>query len=588
MDDRRWAQVSGSGTRRIYRLLCLVAYCDHDLHPAERVLLEAYRRRFGLSPEEAAGLEAEGRAGHGVRLGRDPLEQRLLLEAMIDVAASDGRIEPREQKRLLKIAGAIGLGQAELVALVRARFARDRLGGLIRDGGTSSSLGGFFAPLPPKPGAPAAPSPAPAAARAPSDPPSDRFARPPQEHKTAPGIPLHVVRAQAGRPPIPPTHPSLEVSRAVPPTTPPREAPRLPLTSELEAPRGLDDGPAIPELRPPPPEPSFRVPPTLGPFPAASLDEATPPAGVDAPFAEAPPTPDPERARRAAEATPRPDDPLAAAAPVPPALAKQHESSLSLSPGVIVLLGVQAPEMRIDLTRLPVRPEFRGFDRVPPGLHHVTALAPDGTQASLWVNLGGGGVVVKVFDAKQRRFVDPAPLTLERYGTVSQARGLGPALVPYPYDAAVDWVELTVHLDPDRFPPPLKAGDPPGWPSRLEAVWRGTHAGDGQALLTELAWSFLAGVLERHPAAYERWLTLFKACLTADPQPLAEDPALFVLLADLLVAQLHQLPDRFLDRSVSVGLEELAETYELTRVPHLAEAGARLQRALAGRKAAAR
>ena len=43
------------------------------------------------------------------------------------------------------------------------------------------------------------------------------------------------------------------------------------------------------------------------------------------------------------------------------------------------------------------------------GLHHVTAMAPDGALAPVWVNLGGGGVVVKVFDQKQRRFVDASP-----------------------------------------------------------------------------------------------------------------------------------------------------------------------------------
>lgn len=568
MDDPRWARVSGSGVRRIYRLLCLVAYCDHDLHPAERVLLEAYRRRFGIEPAEAAVLEEEGREGREVRLGRDPVEQRLLLEAMIDVAAADGRLEPKEQKRLVKLAGAMGLGQPELLALVKARFARDRVGAFLKDGGTASSLGGAFPPLPP----PRRPTGRPAGATIRDDgPPSGRHARPPGHPKTARGIPVHVVEP---RPPVPVTDPGFRAPRG------------------LDEPRGLEgvdpfarpaSPPVIPELRPLPAEPAVRIPRTVGP--TRSWEEGVPPT-VDpdvVPPTHDPDRDDPDRARRAAEATPRPDSPLDAPAPVPPALAKQHESSLSLSPGVIVLLGVLAPEVRIDLTRVPVRAEFRGFDKVPPGLHHLTALAPDGSLAPVWVNLGGGGVVVKVFDQKQRRFVDAAPSTAERYGTVQQARGLGPALLSYPYDAAVDWVELTVHLDAERFPPGLKKDDPAGWPSQLEAVWRGTHGGDGQALLTEVAWAYLAGVLERHPAAYERWLTLFKACLTADPQPLAEDPALFVLLADLLVAQLHQMPDPFFDRSVCVGVEELAETYELARVPHLAQAGERLRKAIRGR-----
>lgn len=573
--DNRWERVTGSGLRRVYRLLCLVAHCDHELHPAERALLDRYRARFGIPEAEAAFLEDEGREGLNVRLGRDPVEQGLMLEAMIEVAAADGRLEPREQKRLLKVAGAIGLPQADLLGRLRARFAGDRV-----------------APVDL------------AAGRVPAAAAAACGATPPRRHgvpKTSPGLPLHVVRGEPPRVeaagPAPGSRPRVErdayaheplglESMRGPPPRARREAPtdlnvRAADPDDLDLPPtelGRRVPPTIPELRAPPSDPPLTIPRTVPGLPTPSLDFEDEPGAPRSHLS----TVDEDRLQRAAMLTPRPDGDLEVAPPQP--RATQESSTLSLSPGVIVLLGLVASEVRIDLSRVPVRPEFRGFDSVPPGLHHLTVVLHDGVAATLWVALAGGRVAVKMFDQKQRRFVDPAPQTASRYGTREQARALGSALLPYPYDTAVDWVELTVHLDPDAFPPSLRAADPQGWPTALAAAWKGSHKGDGQGLLTELAWAFLAGVLERHPAAFERWLTLFKAVLDADAASLREDPALFVLLADLLVAQLHQMPDGFFDRSVTSGADELAETYASTRVPHLVEAGDRLRRAVAARR----
>ncbi len=503
-----WELVSASGLRRVYRLLCHVAYCDHELHPSERALLERYRLRFGIGEAEAAALEEEGKRKE-IRLGRDDHEQHMLMWAMIDVAAADGRLDRSEHKRLLKVAAATDLPQAELVALIRRRFAHDRGG------------------LPPRP----------PGVKTAVITPVDRRRR---------GIPDTLLERPAVPPTIGPVPAPLREERTVPPTR--REHP---------APLGLDDA-----------DPFERAPAPLDPFESVGDDERpTPGRGV--PLAAA-------VVARASLPTPLPDD-------EPPTLHEVRvfgppsgDTSLSLSPGAIVLLGLSAREVRIDLTTVAVGPDFRGFAKVPPGLHWVSIDTSEGST-SLWLDLPGGGVVVKVYDQRGRRLVDAAPQTASRYEAM--ARGGAPGLVTYPYDHAVEWVELTVHLDPQAFPPGLHTVDaPPPDPgaTRLEAVVDGTHHGDGQAFLTELSWAFLAGALDRRPAALERWLVLLKACFEAPPALLARDPAVAVLLVDLLVAQLQQMPPTFTDVGIVAGAADLADAMRATGLSHLLDAAGRL------------
>lgn len=523
-----WERVSASGLRRVYRILCHIAHCDHELHPSERALLERYRARFGIGETEAALLEDEGKRKQ-IRLGRHDHEQHMLMWAMVDVAAADGRLERSEHKRLMKVAVAVGLPQAELVALIRRRFSHDRAG------------------LPPRP-----PGPKTAVI---------------EPYRVAPrAIPDTLVNVRV---PVPPTigpvpAPLVDDERRVPPTV-----------REVTVPRGLFDE------EPPRGDPFARAPS----IPLHDDDDDDHVPRVRGDVRETVDLPSPfsaDVARRAEMNTPVPDDPATPAPGFEP-LGPGGDTSLSLSPGAIVLLGVSAREVRIDLTTVPVGAEFRGFGKVPPGLHWVSAPTPDGLT-SLWLDLPGGGVVVKVFDQRLKRFVDAAPRTEERYKVLARG-GLGAGLVEYPYDLAVEWVELTVHLDPQAFPPGLHPADvQPADPSatRFEAVVKGTHRGDGQAFLTELSWAFLAGALERHPAALERWLFLLKASFEAEPHLLAEDPATAVLLVDLVLAQLQQMPPTFFDVGITTGAADLADALRVAGGSHLAEAGARLRAGVEG------
>ena len=115
--------ITPNGARRIYRVLCRLAWCDGELHPRERGVLDAFRQRYRIDFGEASQLEAEGQRGENLRIGKRPAERSLLLDSMIDVAAADGQLVAAEQKRLLDLATATGVGTEELVRRIQQRLS---------------------------------------------------------------------------------------------------------------------------------------------------------------------------------------------------------------------------------------------------------------------------------------------------------------------------------------------------------------------------------------------------------------------------------------------------------------------------------
>lgn len=101
--------ISEGGRRRIYRLLCNLAACDGSVDPTERAVLDEVLELFEIPAAEALSLEAEGAAGTGLRIGKNPAERSFLLGSMIEVAAADGVLDPHEQRRLKQLAAKVGL-----------------------------------------------------------------------------------------------------------------------------------------------------------------------------------------------------------------------------------------------------------------------------------------------------------------------------------------------------------------------------------------------------------------------------------------------------------------------------------------------
>lgn len=115
------APVSHNGRRRVYRVLAHLAWCDGEMHPSERALLDAFRDVYGLRPDEAAALEDEGRQGGGLSVSKRGAERRLLIDSLIDMATADGVLAGAEQERLLRFGRTLGLDEGEIAARVVER-----------------------------------------------------------------------------------------------------------------------------------------------------------------------------------------------------------------------------------------------------------------------------------------------------------------------------------------------------------------------------------------------------------------------------------------------------------------------------------
>lgn len=114
--------LSHNGARRLFRVAAHLAWCDDDLAAAERAYLDDLARRLSIREDEVRMLEAEARAGEGLGVGQNPLEQRLMLEAMIDVTMIDGVLNKEEQERLAKFAVTFGLSREQLAAKIVERI----------------------------------------------------------------------------------------------------------------------------------------------------------------------------------------------------------------------------------------------------------------------------------------------------------------------------------------------------------------------------------------------------------------------------------------------------------------------------------
>jgi uncharacterized tellurite resistance protein B-like protein len=114
--------VSHNGVRRIYRVLCHIAWCDGRVADQERSFLQLVAARFQIPEPEAAALEVEGGKGEKLGVGRRAEERALMVESMIDIAMADGVLATEEQERLAKFAITFGLSSETLAARIVSRL----------------------------------------------------------------------------------------------------------------------------------------------------------------------------------------------------------------------------------------------------------------------------------------------------------------------------------------------------------------------------------------------------------------------------------------------------------------------------------
>jgi tellurite resistance protein len=519
--------LSAGGARRVYRLLCHIAAVDGTIDPRERVVLDEYRGRLGIQRDDAGRLMQEGVTGRAIEVGPTRLERALLLEGLLDVAAADGVLAPEEEAMLAQFAEVVGLPLASLHHALRTRFAD--MGGLGEAPGASGGGSADEAP---------ASQPAPTA-----------------EQVGAEGLRRiyrllwNMAACDDDVDPLEETY--LEAFRAKYEIG---EEEASALAAQGERGEALRVGRGVEERL-------LLIESLIG---LAAAD------GVLAPQEE----------RKLSD--------LAATLGIPPRLVaralaerfpaepaeelEQAEAVPAEQTARVVLLDLPHDVLSVDLHKVQVGDAFRGFRGVPAGVHRFAVPDARGDVAA-WVQLEPGDVAVLAWDGRRLR---PAKTSrTERYGRLAGGEGLGDAMARFPLH--VPWQVLTAPLDAVAFPPPIHPVRADPAPDRLEQAWLHTHRGNSRALLAELSYAFLLGVLGDAEGAMRRWTHLVQGIYHAGQELPKRDPSFFVALVDLLIAQQQLLPRDMLgaESRIVAHARSFAQDLVLTDVPELVEAGKR-------------
>jgi hypothetical protein len=119
-------ELTFEGTRRVYSALCAVAHVDGKVRPVVRAELETLQDYLGLPTLTADLLERDACRTRQLRIGRRPAELELLLGAMIDLAAIDGRVSTGERRLIDRVNQRAGWPAARLEAAITAALERSR------------------------------------------------------------------------------------------------------------------------------------------------------------------------------------------------------------------------------------------------------------------------------------------------------------------------------------------------------------------------------------------------------------------------------------------------------------------------------
>lgn len=548
------------GARRVYRFLWHLAACDGEVHEKELAILLAYRDRLGIEDGDAGVLEDEGRRGKHLTIGKRSVERALLLDALLDVAAADGRLDRAEEKRLVALGNLLQISRSEIRVAIQERFAHQGAEFLLME----SAL----CPVTPE-------EPTYRGVRriyrvlwnlAACD---GHIARGEvqllEAFRVRHGISREEARSleregRAGR--------GLQVSQS--------ETERRVLANELLELAAVDGEISLAErrrilklgrlLRMDRAELEDRIHARSQQLAAApgALAE-TDPGALDPP--RDPDTPSLHIGTLAH--TSRPDN-------------KAYQPEAAPRGGTIVVLGLSS-EVVVSFDLVSVRlgtglaKGGLGLRGVPPGVHRV-ALSTDEREVSFWLRLGEDEVLV--LELQGQSLGTAAPQELTHYLALLQEGKLERELTPVRVDPS--WRAITEPLrEVGAFPPRLYPASHVEPNRRMEEVWLELHRGEGEALQAELAYAFLLGLFGEGPLGPDgplaRWSSLVQGIYHCGDELPRQNPAFFAELVDLLIAQQRLLPREQLagNTPAGSGAHYLSEDLEETGNPTLREAARR-------------
>ncbi len=238
--------------------------------------------------------------------------------------------------------------------------------------------------------------------------------------------------------------------------------------------------------------------------------------------------------------------------------------------GYIILRDIPKKAAQLDLSIYDIQGGFRGFALVPPGLHYISVEVNGKMNEGFWCYLKPSSAVVKMYDYKSKKFIDPDPESEEQYRMMALSGAMNKALIPVMQrnsEMAMMWQKLVSFIKEEFFPLKLNKETPMTPPieltpvelsewfltnhkSRYEQAFNETHKGTPESLLAEFQYSFVLFTLQKpDDQGFNRWIHLLQAFYNAGEKSIDSTPEVFTHLSKILIEQLKCIPNDWFDSS---------------------------------------
>lgn len=230
--------------------------------------------------------------------------------------------------------------------------------------------------------------------------------------------------------------------------------------------------------------------------------------------------------------------------------------------GHIILRDIPKQVVRLDAWDLVIEGGFRGFGRVPAGIHFTRVLVDGSDRGSTWCFLRPGEVLVYVHDFEKNMLnMDRVEERVASYTELARSGAMNRAFVDVGSVGGMDmdaWLSITRHVNATGSVPALHSEKPMMPPANGRAVdvetffheefksrflqaYIDTHHGNVDTYVAEIEFALVKFLGEGDPVARDRWMQLVLGAFNAGEHAVMDHPEAFIELVPVVSRQLEAL-----------------------------------------------
>ena len=202
----------------------------------------------------------------------------------------------------------------------------------------------------------------------------------------------------------------------------------------------------------------------------------------------------------------------------------------------IILRDLPKKKIQIDLWPFDIHGGFRGFQKVPKGLHYV-AIPYQQEYVGFWTFMQSE-TLVKVFDYETVSFVEADHPTTATFRQMADSGIMNHSLIAFPEQAIPQWHYLSGYITPENF-------------ARVTAIKAPDvyHQHSYADFLAAYQWAFLKVIVvypeHLNTQDVKDWLEWVQVIYAANLEFVSKNVKFYNVFLDLLILHLKLLPDNY-------------------------------------------